>query len=530
MFTISNIPIIVLREGTETAKKREARNRNISAMMAISETVRSTLGPKGMDKMLVDSLGDITITNDGAEILKSLDIDNVAANMMVNLAESIDDEVGDGTTSVVIFCAGLLQNALELIEQDVHPKHITHGYKLAVNKALEIIDEISEKITPEDEKVLKNAARTAMNSKDIAAYRDFFAELALKAVKSLNHQEDGTLYSKVSNIKIVKAPGKSVSDSKLINGLYLEKERVNSNMPEVIRDAKIAVIRKKLEPGKTEYDAQIQIQNPKDIQRFKDEEDRILHSYLKYFKDLGVNMIVNSQGISDKFAATLAKNGIGAVKSVGSDDLDSVLKATGATLTDDIKELTAEDLGYAEKVKFEKLADSDYTLFDGCKNPKSISIVLKGGLDKILSTAEIALHDVLSILAKILDTKTVVAGGGAAYIELAKRMRNYATEFSGREQLAINGFAVALEEVPRTIIENAGLDEIEKLTAIKAAHKTEADKWMGIDTFVNTIQDNFEHGIVEPAELLKHIVKSASELATLIVRVDRIINQKTSKE
>lgn len=522
-----SVPIIILKEGTEEVHEKQARKQNISAMVAIAKTVRSTLGPKGMSKMLVDSLGDVTITNDGAEILKSLDIENIAANMMVNVAKSIDEDIGDGTTSAVIFSAALLNNAIELTEQDIHPKPITHGYKLAADKALEIIKEIAVTISKEDDEILKSAARTAMNSKDIAPLKDFFADLALKAIKQIV-DEEGNTFTNVSNVKIVKAPGKSLNDSKLINGVYIQKEKVNTMMPDNIKNAKIAVIRRKLDVKKTEYDAQIRISHPSEIQQFLDQEEKILRDYLKIFVDLGVNVIVNSSDISDKFGAFLAKEGIAAIKNVGESDYKSVLKAVDAKLVDDLKSLSDDDLGFAEKAQFEKIGDDDYLLFSGCKNPKSVSILLKGGLDKILSTAEVSLNDVLSVIAKIIDTKTVVAGGGAVYIELAKRIKAYANEIGGKEQLAVNAFALALEDIPRALIQNAGLEEIEKLTELRAAHKTNDDKWIGIDTITNTIGDNFQRGIVEPAALINHIIKSGSELANLILRVDRIISAKGS--
>jgi len=525
---MSGVPIIILKEGTEEVREKEARKQNISAMVAIAETVRSTLGPKGMSKMLVDSLGDVTITNDGAEILKNLDIENIAANMMVNVAKSIDDDIGDGTTSVVLFSAALLDNALELIEQDIHPKPIIHGYKLAADKSLEIVKDIAEKISKDDDVILKNAAKTAMNAKEIAPLKDFFADLALKAVKNIADDE-GNTFAKVSNVKIVKAPGKSLKESELINGVYIQKEKVNAMMPHVIKNAKIAVIRRKLDVKKTEFDAQVRISSPSEIQKFKDQEEKILLDYLEAFKNLGVNMIVNSSDISDKFGAFLAREGIAATKSVGESDYKSILKAVGAKLVDDLTALSEDDLGYADKVVFEKIGDDDYTLFSGCKNPKSVSILLKGGLDKILSTAEVGLHDVLSVIAKIMDTKTVVAGGGAIYLELAKRIRSYANEIGGKEQLAVSAFALSLEEIPKHLIKNAGLEEIEKLTELRAVHKTDKDKWIGIDTISNTIEDNFQRGIIEPAELINHIIKSGSELANLILRIDRIISAKGSK-
>ena len=522
---MSGVPIIILKEGTEEVREKKARKQNISAMVAIAEAVRSTLGPKGMSKMLVDSMGDVTITNDGAEILKNLDIENIAANMMVNVAKSIDDDIGDGTTSAVIFSAALLDNALDLIEQGIHPKPITHGYKLAANKSLGIIKDIAETITEDSDEVLMNAAKTAMNAKDISPLKEFFADLALKAVRQIANDE-GNTFGKVADVKIVKVPGKSLKDSELIKGVYIQKEKVNTMMPAVIKNAKIAVIRRKLDVKKTEFDAQIRITSPTEIERFLQQEEKILLDYLKVFKDLGVNMIVNSSDISDKFGAFLAREGIAAIKNVGESDYKSILKAVDAKLVDDLTSLSDDDLGFAEKVLFEKLGDDEYTLITGCKNPKSVSILLKGGLDKILSTAEVSLHDVLCVIAKIMDKKAVVAGGGAIYIELAKRIRIYANEISGKEQLAVNAFALALEEVPKTLIRNAGLEEIEQLTELRAAHKTDADKWIGIDTITNTIGDNFKKGIIEPAELLNHIIKSGSELANLILRIDRIISAK----
>ncbi|MFX0177094.1 MAG: thermosome subunit beta [Candidatus Hodarchaeota archaeon] len=523
-----SVPILILKEGTEQTKEREARTQNINAIMAITEMVKSTLGPKGMNKMIVDSVGDINITNDGAEILKQLDIENVAANMMVNVAKAIDEDVGDGTTSAVIFSAALLSNALELIEQNIHPKPMTHGFKLASDKALEILSKIAEKVSKDNDKIYIDAAITAMNSKDIVAVKDHFAKLALGAVKNIA-DGDGDTFSKIENVKMVKAPGKSLKDSELINGVYIQKEKINPAMPDLIKNAKIAVVRRKLDVTKTEFDAQIRISNPADIQKFLDQEEKILKDYLKIFKDLGVNVVINSQDISDKFGAYLAREGIVAIKSLGDSDIKTVLKATGAKRVDDLISLSEEDLGYAETVKFEKIDKDDYTILTGCKNPKAVSILLKGGLDKILNSAEIALKDVLSVIAKIMDTQSVVAGGGAIYLELAKKLRDYANEISGKEQLAINAFALALEEIPVTLIKNAGLDEIDKLTELRAAHKTDEDKWVGIDTITNTIGDNFKKGIIEPTVLIRHVIKSGSELANLILRVDRIINAKGSK-
>lgn len=521
---MSNVPIIILREGTEETREREARTQNINAMVAIAETVKSTLGPKGMDKMIVDSLGDVMITNDGAKILDKLDIEHVAAQMMVNLAKSIDTDIGDGTTAAVVFAAALLDNALELIEQSIHPKHISYGYKLASDRSLKILEEITERISIDDDVVLRNAAMTAMNSKEIASLKEFFADLALKAVKQISDDET---FSKLDSIKIVKSPGKSLKDSELINGVYIKKEKINLTMPDILKDVKIAVIRRKLDVVKTEFDAQIRISNPADIQKFLDQEDKILQDYMKVFTDLGVKLIINNQDISDKFAAYLAKEGIAAIKSLGDGDMKAVIKAVDAQRVDDIAGLSEADLGYAELVKFEKLGDDDYCLLSGCKNPKAVSILLKGGLEKILDTTEIALNDVLSVIAKIIDTKKVVAGGGAVYIELAKRLRTYATEISGKESLAVSSFALACEEIPRTLIRNAGLEEIENMTELRAAHKTDADKWIGIDTITNTIGNNWEKGIIEPTQLIIHIIKSSAELANLILRVDRIIAAKS---
>ncbi len=524
---MSNVPVIILKEGTEEAREREALTQNIQAMVAIAETVRSTLGPKGMDKMIVDGMGDATITNDGAEILKGLDIENIAAIMMVNLAKAIDKEIGDGTTACVLFAATLLENALEIYEQGVHTTHIRHGYKLAADKAIEIINDISEKISKDDDKILKNVAITAMNAKEIAPWKDFFADLALKAVKQISGENT---FGKVGNVTIVKVPGKSLKDSQLINGVYIEKEKVNSMMPDLLKNVKIAVIRRKLDVVKTEFDAQIRISNPADIKKFLDQEENILMNYLKIFKDLGITMVVNSNDISDKIGAMLAKEGIAAIKNLSEKDYKTILKATGAKLVDDLSSLSENDLGFAETVKFEKLDKNEYTLFSGCKDPKAISVLLKGGLEKILKTAEITLNDVLSVIAKTIDTQKVVAGGGAIYIELAKKLKSYANEVSGKSQIAVTAFASALEKIPITLIKNAGLDEIEKITELRATHKNDNDKWIGIDTINNTIGDNFQKGIIEPAELISQIIKSGTELSTLILRVDRMIKSKSAGE
>jgi chaperonin GroEL (HSP60 family) len=415
---------------------------------------------------------------------------------------------------------------LDLIEQDLHPKHIITGYKIASEKARELVKEIAVKISKDNDEVLKNAALTAMNSKDIAPMREFFADLALNAIKNI---ADENTYQKVENIKIIKAQGKSLSNSELISGVYIDKEKVNTGMPDKLNNVKVAVIRKKLDIVKTEFDASIQIFKPEDMQKFLDQEEKMLLDKLKIFKDLGVKMIVNNNDISDKFGSYLAKEGIAAIKNVGESDYKGILKATGAKFIDDISLMTEDDLGYADLVQFKKVGDKDYTIFEGCKNPKCVSILLKGGLENILNTAEITLNDVLSVIAKIVDTQLVVAGGGAIYLELAKRLKAYAKEISGRAQLSVESFALALEEIPRTLIRNAGLDEIEKITELRAAHKTDEDKWIGIDTITNTIGDNFKKGIVEPAELITHILKSGSELANLVLRVDRIISARSAE-
>lgn len=523
---MSNIPVLILREGTKEKGADEARKNNINAMLAVVDAVKSTLGPKGMSKMIVDSLGDSTITSDGAEILDQLDIEHVAAVMMVNLAKAIDKEVGDGTTSAVIFTGKLLENALELAEQQLHPKNIIKGYRLASQKAIELLKEIAQEVPAPDDTILKNAARTAMNAKDISIYEDHFSEIALNAVKQIAEK---TTYDKIDNIKIVKSPGKSQADSELITGLYVQKDKVNSAMPDELKDVKIAVIRRKLDVSKTEYTANIQISKAEDIQKFKDSEDKILTDYLKIFKDLGINMIVNNQDISDKFAGYLAREGIAAIKNLGESDIKAVLSATGAKRIDDLKALTEEDLGHAQEVFFEKVNKDTYTVFKGCPNPKSVTILVKGGLDKILDSAELALKDVFCVLAKILDTKKIVAGGGATYMELSKRLKDYANQIKGKEQLAAQAYALALEEIPRVLIENAGLSEIELMTELRAAHKSEADKWMGIDTLDGTIGNNFDKGIIEPAAILEHILKSGTELANIILRVDRIINSQGSE-
>jgi thermosome len=518
-------PIIILKEGTEKTEKRDTLNRNVNAILAISEAVKTTYGPKGMSKMIVDPMGDIKITNDGFTILDSIDVENVSAKMAVDLSKVQNHKMGDGTTSIVVFAGELLKRCVELIEQGVHPSIIIKGLNSALNKTLEELGDIGEEVSSSDEKMLLNIVKTTLGTKSLAGMKDFFAKIVLDAIKIIT-DEDSDVYSKVEDIIVVKEQGKSLHESELINGIYIQKEKLHPGMQEVISDAKIAVIKKSLEIKKTEFGAEIQIHNPDDIQKFLDEEEKIMKGYAETFVKLGVNLVINENAIDDKVAAQLAKEGIAAIKSVKGSDAKAVAKAIGAKRADKIDDLTEDDLGFAGRIEFKKIGDNDYCCVTQCKTPKAASLLLRGGLEHSIDEAEVSLTSAIKVLAKLLDTKSVVGGGGACEMELAKRVREFAIKAGGKEQIAIQAFADAIEELPKTLVRNAGLDEINIIGELSAAHIKEGSKWFGIDITDNKIGDNYKKGIIEPTAVKEQLFKSATELSTLILRIDEMISAK----
>lgn len=517
--------IFILREGTEKTERRDTLHQNVNAILAISEAVKTTYGPKGMSKMIVDPMGDIKITNDGYTILDSIDIENVSAKMAVDLSKVQNQRIGDGSTSVVVFAGALLNRCVEMIEQGLHPSIIIKGLNLALKKTREELKNISQDIAEGDEQVLLNVVKTTLGTKTIVNLKDFFAKMVLDAIKIIKIDKE-EVFSKVDNIVFVKEQGKSLTESELVNGIYFQKEKIHPGMPDIITNAKIAVIKKSLEIKKTEFGAEIQIRNPDDIQKFIDAEEKIIQKFADIFEKLGVNLVINENSIDDKVGGQLSKVGISAIKSIKGSDAKAVSKATGATRSEKIDDLTVDDLGFAGRVEFKKIGDNDYCCVTECKNPKAASILLRGTLEHTIDDAEVALISAIKVVAKLIDTKSIVGGGGACEIELAKRIKDFAIKSGGKEQIAIQAFAEALEELPKTLARNAGIDEINIIGELSASHAVDGNIWVGIDINDGSIGDNFTKGIIDPSAVKEQLFKSATELAVLILRIDEMISSK----
>jgi thermosome len=522
MAYLSGQPVLILKEGTQRTVGRDAMRTNIMAARVIAEAIRTALGPKGMDKMLVDSFGDVTITNDGATILKEIDVQHPAAKMMVEVAKAQDDEVGDGTTTAVVIAGELLKKAEELLDQNIHPTIIVEGYRKAAEQALKIIDEISQETSIDDEDMLKKAAMTAMHSKVVAGSRDYLSDLVVKAVKSVAEQIDGKWKADIDDIKVEKKQGGSLEDTKLINGIVLDKEVVHPGMPKRVTNAKIALIDAPLEIEKTEFDAKIHINSPEQMKAFLDEEQRMLKEMVEKIKETGANVVLCQKGIDDVAQHFLAKTGILAVRRVKKSDMEKLAKATGGKIVTSIDDLTPEHLGEAEIVEERKVADDKMVFVEGCKNPKAVSILIRGGTEHIVDEAERALHDALCVVRNIIEEPKVVPGGGAPEIEIARRLKEYAETLGGREQLAVKAFAEALEVIPRTLAENGGLDPIDILVELRARHE-KGEWWAGINLVSGKVDDMRNLDIWEPASVKKQAIKSASEAAQMILRIDDVI-------
>ena len=518
-------PIFILPEGTQRSVGRDAQRTNIMAAKIVAETVRTTLGPKGMDKMIVDSLGDVTVTNDGVTILEEMQIEHPSAKMIVEVAKTQEDEVGDGTTTAVVLAGELLKNAESLLDMDVHPAVIARGYRLAAEKALEILNEMAEKITPKDETVLKMIGMTAMTGKGAEYAKEKLSELALKAVK-LVAEENG--FVDRDNIKIEKRSGGSVDDSELIKGIVLDKERVHSSMPRLVRNAKIALLDKEIEIKKTEIDAKIEITSPDQLQAFLDQEEKMLKDMVDKVANSSANVLICQKGIDDVAQHFLAKKGIYAVRRVSDSDMKKIAKATGGKVVSNLHDLNKDDLGFAGAVEERKIGDDEFTYIMECKNPKAVTILVRGGTEHVTNEIERALTDAVGDIAAALKDGKVVAGAGAPEVELAMQMRKYAESLSGREQLAVHAFADSMEIIPRTLIENAGLDPIDIMTELKSAH-AKKQKWAGVDVFTGKITDSWKKGVVEPLKIKTQAVSSASEVATMILRIDDVIASSGSK-
>src|SRR5271157_741617 len=526
MAQISGVPVLILREGTRDVRGRDARRTNMHAIMAVGDMLKTTLGPRGMDKMLVDSLGDITITNDGATIVDKMDVDNPAAKMAVELAKTQDARVGDGTTTAVVFAGALLHKAEELMDQDIHPAIISRGFHRASIEALLIVDEIATAVDPGDTETLKKTAITTMSSKGSVGNREHFAELAVDAISALGDQKD--LITKVKRIKVVKKKGRGILESRLIRGIIIEKEPINPEMPKLVTDAKIAIMAQALEIKKTEFDRQAWITSADQMQGFMDRETNVHKGFADMLTAAGVNVVVNQKGIDDKTANWLAKAGILAFKSISQSDIDLIAKATGGTVCASIKDIDEGMLGYAEKVECTKIENANMVFIEGCKDPKALSILLRAGVDASLDEADRTMHDALCVTATLVEHKAVVAGGGAVEEEIAAQLRDFARKQGGREQMAIDVFADALEVVPATLAENGGLDPIDTLVDIRSRHASPDGAHIGINLHTKQVEDTFEAGILEPAQTIKQVITLATDLASIILRIDDMIMAKKS--
>jgi thermosome len=518
-------PIIVLKEGTKREKGKGAQSNNIMAAMAISDAVKSTLGPKGMDKMLVDSMGDVVVTNDGATILKEIDVEHPAAKMIVEVAKSQDEECGDGTTSAVILTGELLKYANDLLDQNIHPTVICGGYKLAATRAKEILNKMAMPIKSGDKKSLKDIAMTAMASKGASGEKDKLADVVVDAVTDVAEKVGGKTVVDLDNIQIQKKQGGGIANTEIIKGIILDKERVHEGMPKSINNAKIALVNAALEVKKTEVDARISIQDPTQLQAFLDEEESMLRKMVEKIQKSGANVLVCQKGIDDVAQHFLAKEGIYSVRRAKKSDMEKLSKATGAKIVANLDGLTSKDLGNAGHVEEKKIGDDKMTFITDCKNPKAVSVLIRGTTEHVVDELERALHDALSVVKVALEDGKMTAGGGAAATEIAMSLRDYAPTVGGREQMAIEAFANAIEIVPKTLSENAGLDPIDMMLEVRNHHK-KGVKNAGIDVLHGKVGDMLKSNVLEPLRVSLQEIEASSEAATMILRIDDVIASK----
>jgi thermosome len=520
------VPVLVLKEGTGRSTGREAQKNNIMAAKIVAETVKSTLGPCGMDKMLVTSFGDVAITNDGATIMKELDVQHPAAKMLVEVAKAQDNEVGDGTTTAVVLSGELLAKAEALLDKNVHPTIIIEGFKKASEKAQEVLEKIAIPIKLTDDKTLQDVALTSLNSKGISNAKELFAKMAVDAVKQVAEQVNGQTHADIDLIKIVKKHGKSLEETELVKGMVIDKEVAAQGMPKLVDGAKIALLNAKLEIEKTEFDAKINIESPDQMKSFLDEEERMLRAMADAVVKAGANVVLCEKGIDDMALHFLSKAGVLAVKSISSSDMEKLARATGGKILSNVKDLNADALGKAKKVEEVKIGDDKLLYIRDCKNPKAVTIVIRGGSDHVIDEAERSLHDALCVIRNVVEDGKIVAGGGAPEAELAKALRSFAVKVGGREQLAVEAFADAVEAVPLTLAENAGLDPIDVMVALRAKHEGNDAKTFGIDVNTGKIIDMKEALILEPLRVKQQVIKSATEAANMILKIDDLISIK----
>lgn len=515
-------PVIILKEGAARSRGREAQSSNIMVAKVISQTLKTSLGPRGMDKMMVDSFGDVVITNDGATILKEMDIEHPIGKMMVEVAKAQDEEVGDGTTTVIVLAGELLSKAEELVEKEVHPTVIIDGYRKAALKSLGVLDEIAVSIDPKDRDVLTQVAKTSLASKLVSEEADTLAKIAVDAVLKVAEETDGKYAVDLDNIKVEKKEGQSIDDTRLIDGIVLDKEVVHPDMPKLAEKPKIALLDVSLEIEKTEFDAKINVESPEQMKAFLKQEEDTLKSMVDKIESSGANLVLCQKGIDDLVQHFLARKQIMAVRRIKKSDMDKLALATGGRSVSRIDDLSSKDLGTAKLVEERRVGEDKMVFVEGCKNPKSVTLLVRGGTQRIVDEAERSIHDALSVVRDVVVDGKLVAGGGAPEAELSLRLGDYATTLAGKEQLAVQMFSKAIEMIPSQLAENAGMDPIETMVELMAKHKG-GKKWAGINVYDGKIVDMYKLKVLEPVVVKKQAIKSSVEAASMILKIDDII-------
>jgi thermosome len=528
--TGSGQPVLILKEGTTRSKGKEAQRNNITAAKVIGEVLKTTLGPRGMDKMLIDGLGDITITNDGAAILDEIDVEHPAAKMMVEIAKTQDDMVGDGTTSTVVLASELLKKAEELLDQNIHPIMIVSGYRKAAQKAIEIVEKVSIPVDIKDRKTLLKVALTSMGSKAVGGAREHLSEISIDSVMQITEDRGDKKIADIDNIQLVKKTGKSLLETQLVNGIIIDKEIVHAGMPKKAEKAKIALLDSALEIEKTEMSAEIRIRDPSQMKAFLDQETNNLKEMANKIKASGANVVFCQKGIDDMVQHFLAKDGIIAARRIKESDMEKLSRATGGKIVSNIDDIKSEDLGKAGLVEERKIGDDKMIFVEKCKDPHAVAILIRAGLERLVDEAERAMTDSLSVVSDVIENNKIVAGGGAVEVEVAKELRKYAPKVGGREQLSIEAFADAIEIIPKTLAENAGLKSIDIIVELRAAHEKTKGKYKGVNVFKGKIMDSLEKGVIEPAVVKIQAIKSAAESASMIMRIDDVISASKPKE
>ena len=516
------MPVLILKEGASETKGKEAQRNNFTAAKTVAEIVRTSLGPRGMDKMLVDSLGDVTITNDGATILKEIDVQHPAAKMMVEISKATDNEVGDGTTSVVVLAGALIERAEELINKNVHPTVIVDGYRKTAFRSIEILNSIAMKVDDQNKDQLVKVAKTSMQTKLVSKDSLDLANMVVTACKQVSETRNETTKVDLDDIKVEKKAGGSIKDTKLIKGIVLDKEVVHGGMPKRIENAKIALINSALEIEKTEFDAKLNISSPEQMKRFLDEENVMLKSMVNKVTSAGANVVICQKGIDDIAQHYLAKAGVLTVRRVKESDMTKLSRATDARVINNLDDMTSKDLGNADLVEERKVESDKWVFIEGCQNPKAVTILIRGGSQRVVDEADRSVHDALMVTKDVLEKPLIVAGGGSPEAYVSNKLKEWTTTLTGREQLAAEKFAEALETIPITLAENAGMDTIDTMTELRSK-QSKGSTWAGIDVRSSQIKDMSELDIVEPLSVKEQIIKSATEVASMILRIDDVI-------